>query len=153
MCGTAVIALIVVVGGDLPVVRSLNLPSVVELIVVKVQSCVSFLFVDTLKEIIPCDFRNFIFVQVDPYQTVGVDVDVYWEGVGSDLIESGDISVTLDLTFSIAVQYEVDVCGVVFQPITSSSQSVSVCDEEPPSLEDSTSFELVHFWRSIPACW
>jgi len=76
MCGCAVIAFVVVVGKDLPVVVTLHLPGMVELVVGEVELLVSFLLVDTIEVVFPGDLRLGAAVEVDPDEVVDIDMDM-----------------------------------------------------------------------------
>ena len=79
MCGSAVIALIVVVGEDLPVVWSFHLPHVVEHVVVEVEHLVALLLINALEVVLPGNFGLCFGIEVDPNEAVDVDVYMDWE--------------------------------------------------------------------------
>lgn len=71
------IALVVVVGKNLPVVGAFHLPHVVENVVIKVVEAISFLSVDAIKVILPGNFRRFARIEINPDEPIAVDVDMY----------------------------------------------------------------------------
>lgn len=72
----AVVALVVVVCENLPVVVTLHLPGVVKLIVLKVVLLEAGLRVDALKVFVPRNLGRIFAIKVDPDEALVVNVDV-----------------------------------------------------------------------------
>lgn len=72
----AVVAFVVVIGQDLPVVRTIHLPGVVKDIVVKVEFTVLLLLIGTEEVILPLDFGDGFGIKVDPNETIAVNVNM-----------------------------------------------------------------------------
>ena len=73
---STVVAFIVVVRQDLPVVVAVHLPDVVKVVVVEVELLHAILSIYAGEVVFPGDFGSGLAVQVDPDEAVGVDVKV-----------------------------------------------------------------------------
>ena len=76
MSGLAVVALVVVVGRNLPVVVGIDGPHVVEVIVSEVKVLETLLLVDTVEVFLPGDLGLGLRVKVDPDEAVDVNANV-----------------------------------------------------------------------------
>lgn len=103
MCRCAMIAFIVIVGSDLPIVWAFQLPAMIEVIVLEVQGSVSLLMVDSCEEIIPRYLWYLFLIKVYPYQTVVVNMDMYREVVIGNLVKGGDTLGSSDGVISVAI--------------------------------------------------
>lgn len=90
----AVIALVVVVGQDLPVVGALHLPAVVEYIVVEVKLVVLLLLIGSQEVLLPRDLGHGLGVKVDPDEAVAVDVHVDGEQAVLGLVEARELLIS-----------------------------------------------------------
>jgi len=113
VCSLAMIAFIVVVGGDFPVIGCVNTPAVIIFVIIERIRLKSVLSVDALKVIRPWNFRLFVGIQVKPYlvdmgkrgffflqhsprrtyEAIVVDVHVDWEKTILTPIKSSHILV------------------------------------------------------------
>lgn len=93
----AVIALVVVVGQDFPVVLSLQLPGVVELVVLKVVGSEPLLLLGAVKGVGPGNFRLRTGVQVHPDESILVNVDMERQKAVGGLVESSEILISRGL--------------------------------------------------------
>ena len=82
------IALIEIIRQDLPIVFAFHGVGVIEDIILKVETIVSFLLVDILKMLFPRHFRSFFGVQVDVDETVNVSAYVNWKQAILGFVES-----------------------------------------------------------------
>lgn len=207
----AVVAFVVVVGQDLPVVRTVHLPAVIKDVVVKVEFTVLFLLIGTEEVVFPLDLGNGFGIEVDPNETIAVNVymngkqailglvkacelliswclgqvptqtvrpamvskvmyrkyQVYrcialkcseWlhyllaredHGRAFLLMNNGigavaaDVVKSIDLTLAVARYYEVKVCNLKVEPVSSIGNSVLVCDKLPPAGKDGALLELI----------
>lgn len=90
----AVIALVVVVGQDFPVVLSLQLPGVVELVILKVVGSQPLLLLDTVKVVGPGNFRLRTSIQVHPDKSILVNMDMEGQKAVRGLVESREILIS-----------------------------------------------------------
>ena len=73
----AVVAFVIVVSCNLPIICSVDFPAVVEFIVVPIDPVVPWKHVNPFKIIRPGNLWLRIAIQVDPDKTIAVDVDMY----------------------------------------------------------------------------
>ena len=99
----AVVAFVVVVRKDLPVIGAFHLPHVVEDIIIEVIEAVSFLLVDAFEVVLPSNLGLLLAIEVDPDKAVDIDVHVDREEAVSAAVEVGQLLVTRCLS-KIAVQ-------------------------------------------------
>ena len=133
----AVVALVVVVGQDLPVEVAIHVPSVVEVVVLEVVVLESGLLIDALKVVLPGHLGGLLVIQVDPDKAIAVEVDMDGEEVGA--VES------VDLSLWVLGDDEVVASSLVRNPVTGVGDTVLVGGQEPLAGEDGPSLELVHF--------
>ena len=76
MGGRAVVALVEVVGQDLPVVFAVQLIRAHEIVVVEVIGFVPFLLVDILEMLFPRHLRGLLRIQIDPDEAIHIDLDM-----------------------------------------------------------------------------
>ena len=138
----AVVALVVVVGEDLPVELALHVPGVVEDVVLEVVVFESGLLIDTVKVVFPGDFGDLFGVQVDPDEAVLVNVHV--DRRGEVLVES------IDDALVILGDDELEACGVVWNPVTGVGDAMLVGGEKPFPGEDGAFLKLEHLLRGVP---
>jgi hypothetical protein len=123
----AVIALVIVVGQDLPVEFALHIPGVIKLVLLEVVVLESGLLIDSLKVIRPSDLRGLAGIQVDPDEAILVKVNMNGDEV---TVES------LDISFVVLCDDELVTSSVIFDTITSVRNAMLVGREEPLSRED-----------------
>lgn len=90
----AVVAFVVVIGQDLPVVRTLHLPAVIKDVVFKVEFTVLLLLIGTKEVIFPLDLRHGFGIKVDPNETIAVDVHVDGKQAVLGLIKARELLIT-----------------------------------------------------------
>ena len=88
MCRCTVIAFVVIVSQNLPIVVSIHLPDMVELIFIKFELLESFLRVDTGKIVFPSYLWLLLAIQIDPDETIDIDVKVNWKKAIEVFVES-----------------------------------------------------------------
>ena len=81
MCCLAVITLIIVVRQSFPVIVAAHPPGVVELEIFEVERSESSLSIDTFELVGPCDLWRLLSVQIDPDESVMIDVNMNGEKV------------------------------------------------------------------------
>ncbi|KAI6765722.1 hypothetical protein HG530_006792 [Fusarium avenaceum] len=160
----AVVALVVVVGEDLPVVVTLHLPDVVEVVVVKVVVREALVGIEIVKVILPGDLRDLGTVHVDPDEATGINLDVNGKktvlglvkaGAGITVVtllrsdngestEAGDVVEGVDVVVLILGNDKLEVGDLILEPVAGLLESGLVCGEEPLLGEDGTLLELVH---------
>lgn len=138
----AVVALVVVVGQDLPVEVALLIPAVVEEVVLEIVVDESGLLVDTVEVILPGDLGGLSSIQVDPDEPVTVHVHMYR---GEVIFVEG-----LDASLVVLDDDEFVASGFIANPVTGVGDTVLVSSEEPLPGEDRPPFQLVHGLGSIP---
>lgn len=89
----AVVALVVVVGENLPVEFSLHVPGVVKVVLIEVVVLESGLLIHTIEVVLPGDLRCFASVHVDPHEAIEIDVGMGGEKVTG--MESTDVSLQI----------------------------------------------------------
>lgn len=138
----AVVALVVVVGQDLPVEVALHIPGVVEVVLLEVVVNESGLLVDTFEVVLPGDLGGLAGIHVDPDEAVAVDVNV----------DRGEIVFVESLDASLVVldNDELVASGFVANPVTGVGDTVLVGGQEPLPGEDGSPLQLVHGLGSIP---
>lgn len=93
MGGLAMIALVVVVSCYLPVVGGVDLPDVIEFVLVPLELSKPFLGVGTTEVFLPRYLGLLLAVEVDPDEAVDVNVDVDWEETVLGLVKARDVLV------------------------------------------------------------
>ncbi len=118
-----VVALVVVVCEDLPVELALHVPGVVKGVVLEVVELVAGLRVDALKVVFPGDLGLLASVQVDPDETIAVNVDV--DGLEAVALVATDVLI-------LVLHDDVFVAsGAVANHVASVGDAVLVRREEP----------------------
>lgn len=160
----AVVALVVVVGKDLPVVVALHLPDVIELVVVKVVVGEALMCVKVVKVILPGDLRGLSAVHVDPDEATSINLNVDGEktilllvkaSAGITVVtllrsddgegtEAGDVVESVDVTILVASNDKLEVGHLILEPVTSVRDSGLVSGKEPLLGEDGALLKLVH---------
>lgn len=166
----AVVTLVVVVGEDLPVVVTLHLPDVVEVVVVKVVVREALVGVKVVKVILPGDLGNLGAVHVDPDEATSINLDVDGEKTVLLLVkasagiavvallrsdngegtESGNVVEGVDVLILILGDDKLEVGNLILEPVASVGETSLVCGEEPLLGEDGALLKLVHLNRSVP---
>ena len=88
MSGLAVVALVVVVGQDLPIVVPVHLPGVVKDVVIEVEVFILLLGITPSKVILPVHLRRVLGVEVDPNEAVVIYMGVNAEQPILGLVET-----------------------------------------------------------------
>lgn len=70
------VAFVVVVRQDLPVIVTCHLPRVIELVIVEVELLTSLLPVDSFEIVVPGDLWLCFAVKIDPDQTMVINMDM-----------------------------------------------------------------------------
>lgn len=125
----AMVALVVVVGQNLPVEVALLLPRVVEVVVVEVVVVEAGLLVDAVKVILPGYLGGLFGVEVDPDEAV--TIDVHMDG-GKVLV----VKVGLDFALVVLGDDELEASRFVLDPVARVGDAVLVGGEEPFARED-----------------
>lgn len=90
----AVVALVVVIGQDLPVIGPLHLPAMVENVVFEVKLLILFLFIGTEEIILPRDLGYSFSIKVDPDEAIAVDVYMNWQQTILGLVKACELLIT-----------------------------------------------------------
>lgn len=143
MGNLAVVALIVVVGQNLPVEVTLHVPSVIEVVVVEVVMVEAGLLVDTVKVVLPGNLGGLFGIKVDPDEVV--PIDVYMDG-GEIVV----VKVRLDVSLLVLGDDELVPSSIVLYPVARVGDAVLVRGEEPFAREDGSSLKLIHVLGSVP---
>ena len=138
----AVIALVVVIGKNLPVEVTLHVPGVIEVIFIKVVVLEARLLIGTFEVIVPGDLRSLRRIQVDPNEAIAVKVHM----------DRGELIAQecLNLALVILGDNELVSSSIIADPVTGIGDAGLVCSEEPLAREDRPSFKVVHGLGSIP---
>lgn len=138
----AVIALVVVVGQDLPVKFAFHVPGVIEDVVLEIVVVEPRLLVDPVKVVLPSNLGGLGCVEVHPDETVSVNVHMDRREIFAE--ES------LDVVLLVFADDELVANDVVSDPVAGVGDAMLVRGEEPLAGEDRSSFEFVHRLGSIP---
>lgn len=138
----AVVALVVVVGENLPVEVSLHVPGVVEVVLIEVVELESGLLVDTFEVVLPGDLWCFTSVHVDPHKAIEVDV-----GMGGEEVTSMEGT---DVSLHIAGDEEFIAGSVILDTVAGVGDAGLVGGKKPLASEDRTLLQLVHGLGSVP---
>lgn len=138
----AVITLIVVVGQNLPIEIALHIPGMVKDVILKVVVLEPGLFIDTVKVIFPGNLGDLASIQIDPDETIPVNVHVDRREVA--VMESFDASLVVPDDRKAISSY------LVCNPVTSVGNTVLMGCEKPFPGEDRSSLKLVHVLRPVP---
>lgn len=138
----AVIALVVVIGKNLPVEVTLHIPGVIEIIFIKVVILEARLLIGTFKVIFPGNLRGLGSIQVDPNEAIAVKVHVDRRKLVAQEC--------LNLALVIFGNNELVTGGIIADPITGVGDAGLVCGEEPLAREDRPALEIIHGLGSIP---
>lgn len=139
----AVVALIIIVGQDLPVEVALHIPGVVECIILEVVVVESGLLIDTGKVVLPGNLGNIASVQVDPDKTI--PVNVHMDRRGEIVVEE-----CFDASFLILEDDEFIANDIISNPVTGVGDTVLMGSEKPFSGEYRAPFELKHALGGVP---
>lgn len=142
MGNLAVIALVVVVGEDLPVELALHVPCVVKDIVLEIVVLESRLLIDTVKVVLPGYLRRLATIQVDPDEAVLVDMRVNRREVLAQ--ESFDVPLVVFGDDKLVAS------GVIWHPVARVGDAVLMGGQKPLSREDRSPFQLVHGLGGVP---
>lgn len=138
----AVVALVVVVGQNLPVELSILIPRVVKDVIFEVIIVESGLLIDTIKVVLPGNLGGLASIQVDPDKTVPVNVDMDRECV--TLMKS------IDASLVVLGDDEIVAGDIIFNKVTGIGDSMLMRGEEPFPGKDRSSFKLKHLLGGIP---
>lgn len=138
-----VVALIIIVGQNLPVEVALHIPGVVECIILEVVVVEPGLLIDTIKVVLPGDLGNLASVQVDPDETISVNV--HMDRRGETVVEE-----SFDASFLILEDDEFIANDIISNPVTSVGNTVLMGSEKPFPGEDRSSFKLIHALGGVP---
>lgn len=94
MCRRTVVALVIVVRQDLPVVRPILIPGVIVDIVIKVEVLVSFLLIDSSVLLLPRDLWSLLAIEVNPYEPVLIDLNMDREQTIAFLLETREFLIS-----------------------------------------------------------
>lgn len=124
----AVIALVIVVGQNLPVEFAFHIPSVIEEVVLKVVVFESRLLIDPVKVVLPSNLGGLRCVQVHPDEAISVEVHM----------NSGQIFAeeSLDVVLVVLANDELVAGSLVLNPVTGVGDAVLVGSEKPLAGED-----------------
>jgi len=125
----AVVTLVVIVRQNLPVKLALHIPGVIECIILEVVVVEPGLFVDTVEVVLPGDLGNLAGVQVDPDETISVNVHMNRRG---EIV----VEVSFDVSFLIFEDDEVVTNNIISNPVTGVGDTVLVGSEKPFPAED-----------------
>jgi len=137
-----VVALIVVVGEDLPVEVSFHIPGVVEAVVFEVVVLESRLLVDAFEVVLPGDLGSFTGIQVHPDKSIAIEVGVSREKITG--VECTDVSL------QVSGDDELVTGGIILHAVTGVGDTVLVGGEKPLPAKDGSLFKLVHGLRCVP---
>ena len=138
----AVVALIVVIGENLPVEVAFHVPCVVEVVFIEVVVLESRLLVDSVEVVLPSYLGRLASIQVDPDEAVFVNV----------CVSRGEIAAVASLDVSLVILHDNEfiASGVILNPVTKIGDAGLVRGEKPLAGEDRSSFKLVHGLRGVP---
>lgn len=139
----AVIALIVVVGQDLPVELALHIPGVVKEVILEVVVVESRLLVDTVKVVLPGNFGNLASIQVDPDKAIPVNVHM---NRGEEIV----VGKSIDFSLVVLGDDETVASDFILNPVTGLGDTVLMGSEKPFPGEDRSSLKLKHVLRGVP---
>lgn len=138
----AVVALIIVVGQNLPVKLALLIPGVVKDVILKVVVVKSGLLIDTVKVVLPGNLGVLASIQVDPDKTISVNMHM----------DRGEIVVeeSIDASLLVLDYDEIVASDFILNPVTSVGNTVLMGSEKPFPGEDRSPFKLVHALGGVP---
>jgi hypothetical protein len=142
VCNEAVVALVVIVGEDLPVEVPIHIPSVVEAVVFEIVVLESGLLVDAFEVVLPGNLRGLAGVQVHPDKAIAVEVGVSGEEIAG--VECTDIAL------QVSGDDELVAGRIILHTVTGVGDTVLVGGEKPFSAEDRSLLKLVHGLRCVP---
>lgn len=138
----AVVALIVVIGENLPVEVAFHVPCVVEVVLIEVVVLEARLLIDSLEVVLPSYLWGRASIQVDPDEAVSVNVSVN----GSEIAAVA----SLDISLVVFHDNEFVASGVILDPVARVGNAGLVGGEKPLAGEDRSSFKLVHSLGGVP---
>lgn len=138
----AVVALIVVIGENLPVEVAFHVPCVVEVVLIEVVVLEARLLIDSLEVVLPSYLWGRASIQVDPDEAVSVNVSVD----GSEIAAVA----SLDISLMVFHDNEFVASGVILDPVARVGNAGLVGGEKPLAGEDRSSFKLVHSLGGVP---